>query len=147
MHVVKLTDHFTLDEFQSRDGVRMPHHLIEDARLLCQWWLEPLRAEFGAVVVRSGWRSPAHNMAVGGARRSVHLGQTPMPRPSGTRDQTAMAADCSPRTGTPVAWVRWAQEHRRKHPHLGQRARGGIGRYSSGGFVHLDTSAMRDWQA
>jgi uncharacterized protein YcbK (DUF882 family) len=66
---VRISQHFTEEEFRSKgDGsVRVEARLVwhlEYLRLICE--NRPLR-------IISGYRDPAHNAAVGGARNSRHL--------------------------------------------------------------------------
>ena len=70
---MKLTDHFTLDEFQSKDGAAMPAEVaINIYRVAME--LEVLRRRVGKrITINSGYRSPAHNAAVGGAQNSQHM--------------------------------------------------------------------------
>jgi uncharacterized protein YcbK (DUF882 family) len=78
---MQLSKHFHLREFtRSQTAARrgldnMPGPVAIDAlTLLCETLLEPVRREFGrAVVVNSGFRSPALNRAIGGARGSQHV--------------------------------------------------------------------------
>lgn len=63
-----LSPHFSRWEFDSHDGARA----APDRRLLDA--LERLRAMVGRPLrIVSGYRSPAHNRKVGGAKRSQHL--------------------------------------------------------------------------
>lgn len=63
-----LSLHFSRREFDSHDGARAE----PDPRLIEA--LERLRAMVGRPLrIVSGYRSPAHNKAVGGKRRSQHL--------------------------------------------------------------------------
>jgi hypothetical protein len=84
--------------------------------------LQRLRDTLGVpLIVVSGYRSPAHNKAVGGAENSMH-----------TRGQ---AFDISVANIDPAYLIREA------------RAAGftGIGTYPRQGFVHVDTGAVRTW--
>lgn len=75
-----LSPHFTLYEFV-RSGAaiergidnRPPAACHEALAALCDNILEPLRREFGPVVISSGYRCPLVNKLAGGARRSQHL--------------------------------------------------------------------------
>ena len=64
-----LTPHFSFSEFVSKDGAPSP---VPATRLL--GILEHLRGQHGQPIrIVSGYRSPAHNEAVGGARDSRHI--------------------------------------------------------------------------
>lgn len=142
---MRLTPHFRLSEFDCKDGTRVPQTLITGLVYLCEWWLEPFRAEFGRTDIMSGFRTVSHNGFVGGATRSVHLGKTNLPgreRHSVTR---AAAADVFPHTGTVKEWHAWAVAHRKRSRHLAAKGRGGIGLYVKQEFLHLDTASLRDW--
>lgn len=69
-----ITPHFHTDEFACADGTPYPEAWIE-ARLrpLCEA-LETLRKHLGekAIVISSGYRTPAYNTRIGGAKRSKH---------------------------------------------------------------------------
>ncbi len=140
----RLSRHFTVEEFDSRDGARVPvahHQALEH---LCHWILEPLREGFGAVSVHSGFRSEAHNLRVGGAKRSVHLLRTPLPGRGRFSTTMAAAADVTCAEGTPSLWAAFARAERHDSEHLELWKRGGVGSYNS--FVHLDTGPARDWR-
>ena len=65
----RVSDHFLVREFASRDGSAA---LLIHPRLVTL--LEAVRTHFGRpVVIHSGYRSGAHNAAVGGSPRSKHL--------------------------------------------------------------------------
>jgi zinc D-Ala-D-Ala carboxypeptidase len=75
-----LSLHFSFDELTGSD--KFPG-LVEKNRLeagaftgklsgLCLQLLEPIRAQFGPVVVTSGYRCPALNAAIGGVPTSQH---------------------------------------------------------------------------
>ncbi len=138
-----LTAHFRLDEFDSRDGALVPGSAEDDVRRWCEWIGEPLRARFGPVTILSGYRSFAHNRAVGGAPLSVHLLRTPLPDRGRSSSALAVAADVTCEQGGPASWALWFLDHRHAHPQLGSRGRGGLGHYPS--FVHLDTGPRRRW--
>jgi len=76
---VNLSDHFTLQEFvTSQTATRLGINNTPDAstsvRLmeLCENVLEPVRVEFGPVIISSGYRSPKLNQAIGGSENSQH---------------------------------------------------------------------------
>ena len=70
---MKLTDNFYLSEFQSNDGASMPLEVLENVKLLAVE-LQKIRDHFNApITINSGYRSPRHNKAVGGAKNSQHL--------------------------------------------------------------------------
>ena len=82
-----LSQHFRLSEFTrsataSARGIdntlnqsNAEHsRIINNLRTLCENVLEPLRQHFNVPIrINSGYRSPALNKAVGGAKRSYHL--------------------------------------------------------------------------
>lgn len=86
--------------------------------------LQSLRGRLGKpLIVRSAYRSPEHNRAVGGARRSRHL--------------DGAAFDISMANHDPVAFEAAA------------RAVGflGFGYYPRSGFIHIDLGPARQWGA
>ena len=113
-----LSPHFRVQEFRCKDGsdpVFVDTALVE--------LLEQLRAHFGkAVTITSGYRTPAHNAAVGGSKSSQHLlGRAADIQVAGTsvEDVAAYAESLMP------GW-------------------GGVGRYPvkagrATGWVHVDT--------
>ena len=77
---MKLSEHFSLQEFtRSYTAIRNridntpSQEVIENLRLLCIHVLEPIRKHYGPVTVNSGYRCPALNTLVKGARKSNHL--------------------------------------------------------------------------
>jgi uncharacterized protein YcbK (DUF882 family) len=121
---MRLTEHFVLAEFDSRDGEKVPSAAVDELRELCRRYLEPVRRRFGATVILSGHRSRRHNQRVGGAPRSYHrydLG-----------GRTGVAADFRCATGSPSQWAAFLEASRP----------GGMGIYP--GFVHVDS---RSWRA
>ena len=116
-----LTPHFRVREFACRDGSD-PIFVEEELAAL----LEAIRLHFGCpVAITSGFRTAAHNAAVGGSKSSQHL--------------LGRAADFWVE-GVPVATV--ADYAEKLLP-----GRGGIGRYPKDaahpsrktGWVHIDT--------
>ncbi len=74
-----LSEHFTLYELVrsgmaiERDIDNMPNLKQEQSlRLLAQNVLEPLRRQFGPIVISSGFRTPRLNLMVGGVAGSQH---------------------------------------------------------------------------
>jgi len=74
------SEHFTWEEMTTsaaaeREGLDNTPGLAERLRLikLAREILEPLRAEFGAIRVNSGYRSPEVNEAIGGDDESQHM--------------------------------------------------------------------------
>ena len=65
---IKISDNFKLSEFESRDTkeVKIEPELIDK--------LEKLRKRIGQpLIIDSGYRTPEHNKAEGGAEDSLHL--------------------------------------------------------------------------
>jgi len=69
---MRLTKNFTQREFRSRDGVKMPLDVLDNIKeLACN--LQVLRDLLGeSIKINSGYRSEAHNKAVGGVKTSKH---------------------------------------------------------------------------
>ena len=119
----KLSPSFTVREFRCRDG--SDTILIDEGLVVL---LQCIREHFGKPVhITSGYRTVAHNAAVGGSKSSQHL--------------LGRAADLYVE-GVPVAAVAAYAETLLP-------SRGGIGRYPkdaahpkrSTGWVHIDTRA------
>lgn len=78
---MQLSQHFHLREFTrsqtaARRGIdnQPDQPAINALVMLCDTLLEPVRRNFGRpVVINSGYRSPALNRAIGGARGSQHV--------------------------------------------------------------------------
>jgi len=124
-----LTAHFDWAEFASRDGAPFPtevlNHLPALAAMLEQL-REALAEEIGRpapLIVVSGYRSPAHNVKVGGVPNSYH-----------TR---GMAADVVCQQAFPSMVQRVALRLQT------QGIVGGVGRYA--GFTHVDIGPRRAW--
>lgn len=112
---LQLSPHFRLAEFASKDGA---DKVLVDEDLVAL--LEQIReATGGAVTINSGYRSPAHNAAVGGVPHSQHV--------------YGRAADIVVEGASPLLVGQIAEYY------LGRR--GGIGVYN--GFTHVDTRSIR----
>jgi zinc D-Ala-D-Ala carboxypeptidase len=78
---MKLTQHFTLEEMtKSQTGARKGidntpgPEVVENLKQLCENVLEKIRANFATpITINSGYRGPALNKAIGGAKNSQHL--------------------------------------------------------------------------
>jgi zinc D-Ala-D-Ala carboxypeptidase len=77
MNIQRISPHFTLAELTRTDsgvanGTSSPV-ILGSLQAVCENVLEPVRAHFDkAVVIHSGYRSPALNSAVGGSKTSQH---------------------------------------------------------------------------
>lgn len=112
---LQLSPHFRLSEFASKDG--SDKVLVDDALVEL---LEQIReAAGGAVTINSGYRSPAHNAAVGGVSSSQHL--------------YGRAADIVVEGASPLLVGQIAEYYLDR--------RGGIGVYQT--FTHVDTRTIR----
>lgn len=70
---MKLTPNFSLDEFKSKDGASFPAEVVQNLGILAEQ-LQALRDEIKKpITVLSGYRSPAHNLKIGGAKESFHV--------------------------------------------------------------------------
>lgn len=68
----KVSEHFTRLELSSRDGAKSPYALEVRPQLI--ELLEAIRTVWNApILVNSAYRSPAHNIAVGGVDGSYHV--------------------------------------------------------------------------
>jgi uncharacterized protein YcbK (DUF882 family) len=126
----RLSKHFTVEEFDCKDGTRVQRRDYNGLEYLCRTYLEPLRKKYGRVTVHSGYRTRAHNASVGGASQSFHCYTI--------HDGNDQAADVSCSRGTPRDWHRTLAAIRRKK----RNGKGGLGLYRT--FVHVD---LRDFAA
>lgn len=107
---VKISPHFTVYEFASKDGAE-PVFVSGDLVAI----LEKIREHFNAAVtISSGYRTPGHNNKIGGAAQSQHL--------------YGCAADIQVKNVAPDKVADYAET---LLPN-----KGGIGRYKN--FTHID---------
>lgn len=78
--MTQLSKNFYLHEFIKSDtATRLridntpPQEVIDNLKYLCENLLQPVRDIVGAITINSGYRSPAVNKAVNGAKNSQHL--------------------------------------------------------------------------
>lgn len=116
---MKLTKNFNLQEFDCKDGTKVPKELIPNVQELANN-LQVLRDEINVPVriTGSGYRTPSHNTKVKGAKNSQHL--------------YAKAADINADHYTPKELANEIE----KLIDAGKIKQGGIGVYK--GFVHYD---------
>ena len=70
---MRLTNNFTKQEFDSKDGSPMPPEVLLNVQKLASQ-LQALRDVLNAPIrINSGYRSPEHNKAVGGSKNSQHV--------------------------------------------------------------------------
>lgn len=120
MDNARLSPHFTVSEFHCHNGAFVPWNTYGMLSQLVNDYLEPLRAAFGPTVVLSGYRTPAYNRSVGGARRSFHVYD---------HRRQGVAADVRCMHGNAHAWYQLLES---LHP-------GGLGIYRD--HVHVDNRA------
>lgn len=91
--------------------------------------LDEIRARLGTPLrIISGYRNEAYNACVGGATNSFH--------------KQFLAFDVTASAGTPEVWRRVADQVRAED----DRFKGGIGKYISQNFIHVDTRGENvDW--
>lgn len=123
MPQLQLTKNFNLSEFHSHDGVPVPVHLIPNIRKLARN-LQVLRDDIGVPIrIRSGYRSPKHNKAVGGVPGSQH--------PKGN------AGDLEQNVFKPKGLYNRIEQLIA----AGKMEQGGVGLYPT--FVHYDTRGKK----
>jgi uncharacterized protein YcbK (DUF882 family) len=71
--MAKLTNNFTLQEFNSKCGKDIPNNVLPNILQLAKN-LQVLRNAVGkSITITSGYRSPQHNKKIGGAKDSQHV--------------------------------------------------------------------------
>lgn len=132
---VRLSRNFLLSEFHCCRGhcarASVPSDAVPALRRLVKKVLQPMRDEFGQCRVNSGYRNAAHNSHVGGVSGSRHRYDEKPRTP---------AADLTFATGTVDQWAAMARERLNQLGDIG-----GIGRYPSSNFVHIDLGPKRQW--
>jgi uncharacterized protein YcbK (DUF882 family) len=124
--------YFSLTEFDSNDGARMPAPVKANVLRLIEN-LNVLREVVGApITITSGYRSPGHNAKIGGAKESKHM--------------EGMAADFQVDGKTPKeihAIIEALIKEGKMHD-------GGLGLYlratGRGGWIHYDIGESRRWK-
>lgn len=124
--------YFSLNEFDSKDGAKMPAQVKANILRLIEN-LNVLREVLGVPInITSGYRSPAHNSTIGGAKESKHM--------------QGLAADFQVQ-GVPPKKVHDTIEALIKE---GKMHDGGLGLYvratGMGGWVHYDIGESRRWK-
>jgi uncharacterized protein YcbK (DUF882 family) len=120
---MKLTANFTLREFECNDGTTVPEKYISNVNKLA-YNLQVLRDELKKPIhINSGYRHPAYNKRIGGAKFSQHL--------------TASASDIVVRDITPKKLARTILKLIKQ----GKMNEGGVGLYN--GFVHYDVRGKK----
>jgi len=121
--MAKLTNNFTLEEFNSKCGRDIPNNVLPNILQLAKN-LQVLRDAVGkSISITSGYRSPQHNKKIGGSKDSQHV--------------KGMAADIKVLGMTPkeVALVIEGLIEQ------GKMKQGGIGIYPS--WVHYDVRGTK----
>ncbi|MEM6380083.1 MAG: D-Ala-D-Ala carboxypeptidase family metallohydrolase [Bacteroidota bacterium] len=120
---MQLTTNFSKMEFDSRDGSPMPNDVLENVKELAEN-LQKIRDTLNQPIhINSGYRSPAHNAAIGGVPDSQHL--------------TGKAADITMKNFTSKDLALRIE----KMINNGEIKQGGVGLYN--GFVHYDIRGQR----
>jgi len=128
----RLSEHFTVEEFDCHNGARVPTRDHGGLEYLCGTFLEPLRRKYGPVKVLSGYRTAEYNRQIGGATQSFHIYTI--------HDGNDQAADIRCASGSVDSWwttLNWIRTNRRS-------GKGGLGIYPKLGFCHVD---IRDYTA
>lgn len=127
---MQLSKHFSEEEFLRSETAKLkginntwekPEHKL-NAIKLCNEVLEPLREQFGALKITSGYRNKRLNIAIGGASKSKHL--------------TGEAADIFPiRIGVRLQDI---------YEYLNKHHKGGVA-IRPNRFIHVDIGENRRW--
>jgi hypothetical protein len=118
-----LSPHFSMAEFNCRDGTPVPSYMRPHLEALCKQHLEPARAANGPIRITSGYRHARYNAAIGGASQSYHVYEL---------RKTSPAADHTAQGASPGTLQRWYDTHTNPD---------GMGYYA--GFTHIDERGYR----
>lgn len=132
---MQITPNFQRGEFACRDSTPYPLKWIDERLLpLCQA-LEKIREKVGRpLVITSGYRSPAHNEKVGGAKSSYHM--------KGMAVDFRVVSSKGQRPVSGVQLYNLIEDMIKK----GEIKDGGLGKYkSSPRIVHYDIGPARRW--
>lgn len=122
----KITEHFSWEEFTCHNGELVPEKFMSNTTKLCKN-LEILRESLGeSVKIISGYRSPAYNKSVDGAKNSYHM--------------TASAADIQASTKS----TKQVYDTILSLISEGKIVNGGVGLYET--WVHYDIGPTRRWK-
>ena len=120
---MKLTDNFSTEEFDSKDGKKMPVKVFNNIKVLANQ-LQVIRDYLDRPIkINSGYRSPAHNKRIGGVRNSQHV--------------KGKASDIVVKGLEPLQVYNILEDL----INLGKIKEGGLGLYK--GFVHYDIRGNR----
>lgn len=115
---MQLTPNFHLNEFNCRDGRKVPPQYMANVKKLAEN-LQILRDHIGVPInINSCYRPPDYNKRIGGAKNSQHL--------------TASAADITSKSFTPKQLAARVEKLIKE----GKVKFGGLGIYP--GFIHVD---------
>jgi uncharacterized protein YcbK (DUF882 family) len=132
----RLSPHFIIEEFDCHDGTHVPAAAVPALKELCRFVLEPLRVTYGPCIVLSGFRTVAHNTAIGGAKQSQHIY---------SQHPHSVASDVRFAQGSVGEWAKSARWRFGSKPRWTAQSRGGVGDYPGSGFIHVDSGQRRDW--
>lgn len=141
----RISKHFVVEEFDCRNGTKVPAEAHDALVLWAQVWGEPLRAAFGPVRVASGYRTTAYNQHVGGAPQSFHVYTLRYGAGKQPALGVGVAADVVPARGGVQQWQAWASARLRGGSTPLGGSRGAAVGYVQEGFIHLDTGPRRSW--
>lgn len=115
--------YFKVEEFTCKDGTKYPTEWIDNRLQALCTVLDAIRSRWGApLIVISGYRSPAYNLKIKGAKNSQHV--------------LGRAADIAPRNATPELVQRLFQVVRNLINDGKLSLLGGLGLYPR--WIHVD---------